>query len=43
MKISITSITVTALILTAAPIAIYLFKRYRKCKKVYKDDFEGWI
>jgi hypothetical protein len=43
MKISITSITVAVLVLTAAPIAVYLFRRYRKCKKVYKDDFEGWI
>ncbi|MCS3736237.1 hypothetical protein [Mucilaginibacter dorajii] len=43
MKISITSITVTALVLTAAPIAVYLFRRYRKCKKVYEDDFGGWI
>ncbi|MDN3584507.1 hypothetical protein QWZ17_26775 [Mucilaginibacter flavus] len=43
MKVSVTSITVTALVLTAAPIAVYLFRRYRKCKKGYNDDFEGWI
>ncbi|WP_162996989.1 hypothetical protein [Mucilaginibacter kameinonensis] len=23
--------------------AISLFRRYRKFKKKYKDDFEGWI
>lgn len=24
-------------------VAIFLFRRYRKFKKKYKDDFEGWI